>query len=260
MTSRVVSTIIGLEQKTLSISNEGNVLIFGSNLTEESEEIYPPRIIPSLMNIKAICCGTNHTLCLNVSGEVFTFGGNSFGELGVGKSKLSLRYTSEPQKVDLPPIKQVSCGVNSSFCLSEDGILYSFGYNKYGQLGHGTEDEKISPKKIESLEDIEFIESGGEYTFCKTICGDCYGWGFNLFGQLGLGTANHKNRPTNCSGFWPDEVVDIKCGTYHTLVLVSSGDVYSCGNDFSGQLGLYPEQKTLTLRKVKNLPTFSSCS
>ena len=122
-------------------------------------------------------------------------------------------------------------------CLSENGEVYSFGYNGNGQLGLGNNQYFCSPQLIESLKDVEFIACGGFHTFCKTINNDIYSWGFNNYGQLGLVCTENKNTPILCSSLSNEDVIDIKCGDEHTLVLTSNGDVLSCGSNTDGQSG-----------------------
>ena len=104
---------------------------------------------------------------------------NEYGQLGIGDKDLS--HTSIPQKVNLPPCKQISCGNNFTMCLSENGEVYSFGNNDYGQLGLGNNAENYnSPQLISSLKDVEFIECGGNHTFCKTLNNEIFCWGNNI--------------------------------------------------------------------------------
>jgi len=121
--------------------------------------------------------------------------------------------------------------------LSKSGKVYSFGENEDGQLGLGyNEDCYYTPQVIKSLKDVEFIECGGNHTFFKTLNNEIYCCGRNT-GQLGLGNYDNQYTPILCSSLSNEDVIDIKCSDSHTLVLTSNGDVLSCGNNFSGQLG-----------------------
>merc|ERR1712100_785100 len=121
--------------------------------------------------------------------------------------------------------------------LTEDGLLYSVGYNYYGELGLGNNILSYnSPQLVESLKDVEFIECGSSFTFCKTLNGT-YCWGFNLTGQLGLENRDNQNTPILCSSLLNE-------------------DVLSCGKNEYGQLGRETDDEYCSyFKKIEVLPT-----
>ena len=261
MASRVLSTIICSDDYnfgfTLSISNDKRVFVIGSH-NEGAHGfkgfVFPPRSIPSLINIVAIAGKESHTLCLDMDGNVFSFGNNYYGQLGIGKTATLVKWTNEPQRIDLPPIRQISAGCNFSICLSESDDLYSFGRNVFGQLGIGNSTAcYISPQKIESIQDVDFVECGGSYALCKTLTNEIYAWGLNEDGQLGLGHCISQNAPIKTS--WPDNIVDIKCSSFHTVALTLEGEVFSCGDNTLRELGRDAGEKSGDLLQITNIPT-----
>ena len=160
--SRVLSNIICVDHVfggcTMCISIDGYVYRFGKLNSHENTNI--PIKISHVANVKQIACGLKHVICLDFDGNVYayTFGENTEGQLGISGNAL---YS--PQKIELPLCKQVSCGEFFTLCVSEDGNIFSFGNNCFGELGLGDIDEHRFPQKIESLENIDFVECGGYY-------------------------------------------------------------------------------------------------
>ena len=241
--SRVLSTIVCADVYpngfTLCISTGEDVYSFGEDnsgaLGHSTDHHVPiPRMILGLHNIKAIACGFMHTICLDYSENVFGFGSNLFGQLGI-ESEPCIR---EPVPISLPAIKQISCGSHFTICVSEDRELYSFGANTSGQIGIGEERDINfnSPQKIESLENVDFVECGSGHVICRLLTGDVFSWGYNGKGQLGIGNMDMQFSPCKCVD-WPDNIVDIKCGSSFALVLTSNLEVYSVGSNQYGQLG-----------------------
>ena len=179
MALRRVSNIVCSSDFTVCINNDQNVVSFGRSTNSahghKEQDVFPPKIISSLNHIISISVGEDHCACLDNDGNVFTLGDNHYGQLGIGDKDLS--HTSIPQKVDLPPCTQISCGDNHTICLNESGEVYSFGRNDNGQLGLGNNESYYSPQLISSLKDVEFIECGGYHTFCKTLNNEIYCWG-----------------------------------------------------------------------------------
>ena len=241
--SRTTRTICCGNTFTICISTDKKVYSFGMNGKgahgHENEVVFPPKMIPSLKNIESVDCGANHTVCLDCDGNVFTFGRNNFGQLGIGDESVSITHI--PQKVTLPPIKQIACGGDFTFCLTREGRLYVFGYDCFGAVGLGSLDtsrktKQFSPKiinKPKTMVNIEFIESAGSQVMCKTFDNKVFCWGYNYYGQLGISRNKTTVNTPVLLKKWKGlkNIVDIKCGGGHTLVLLSNGDVYSCGDE-----------------------------
>ena len=256
MASRIQPTLVcGSSGLTACISNDRNLLCFGLSPIYDGSFI-PLKENPILKNVKSVYIGGCTFVCLDTTGNIFTFGTNEDGQLGVGLDYPKLKFTTEPQQVNLPPCSQISCGYNFIVCLC-NGSLYSFGYNGYGQLGVGNT-SKYSfniPQKLEFPKEVEFIECGGYHTFCKTKNNEIYCWGGNESGQLGLGNTDNQHSPILCS-FLPNEnIIDIKIGYQHSLILTDNGDVFSCGSHTLGQLGRECDGDPFTLfYRIPELP------
>eukprot|EP00299_Pterocystis_sp_00344_P015996 c8002_g1_i4.p1 GENE.c8002_g1_i4~~c8002_g1_i4.p1 ORF type:complete len:245 (+),score=48.93 c8002_g1_i4:636-1370(+) len=96
-------------------------------------------VIPSLAreNMVMAAAGAHHTLLLTENGEVFSFGCNLNGELGLG-STTTESYVTIPNLVSSllgVRIVKIACGAHHSVAVSDKGQLYAWGCNAHGQLG-----------------------------------------------------------------------------------------------------------------------------
>lgn len=85
-----------------------------------------------------VACGGKHTLALSANSEVFAWGNNEFGQLGLAADEFESFHT--PREVFYFKEKIVSwlaAGSNHSLALNIEGYCYTWGRNDKGQLGHG---------------------------------------------------------------------------------------------------------------------------
>ncbi|XP_037686168.1 E3 ISG15--protein ligase HERC5 isoform X2 [Choloepus didactylus] len=191
-------------------------------------------------NIIQITCGDYHSLALSKGGELFAWGQNVHGQLGVGRTFVS---TSTPQIVEHlsgVPLVQISAGEAHSMALSMSGNIYSWGKNDLGQLGLGHTNDKDSPSLIEELDNqkVEFLTCGGSHTALLTEDGLVFTFGGGKYGQLGHNSTQNELRPRLVTELVGNRVTQIACGRWHTLAFASDlGKVFAFGSGKEGQLG-----------------------
>ena len=84
-------------------------------------------------------------------------------------------------------IVQVCCGTHHSLVLTEEGVVYGWGDNRYGQTGCGQEGEEViaKPTKWQIESKIIKIHCSEYQSFAITSDGNVYSCGYNNFCQLG---------------------------------------------------------------------------
>uniref|UniRef100_A0A8B9QBX2 HECT-type E3 ubiquitin transferase n=1 Tax=Apteryx owenii TaxID=8824 RepID=A0A8B9QBX2_APTOW len=207
-------------------------------------------------NIVAVSCGEAHTLALNDKGQVYAWGLATDGQLGLPGTEECIRVPRNIKSLSEIQIVQVACGYYHSLALSKGSEVFSWGQNKYGQLGLGYEYKKqTSPHVIKSLLGIPFaqIAAGGAHSFVLTLSGAIFGWGRNKFGQLGLNDDNDRYVPTLLKSLRTQKVVHICCGEDHTAALTKEGGVFTFGAGGYGQLGHNSTSHEINPRKVFEL-------
>lgn len=109
-----------------------------------------------------------------------------------------------------------------------DDKVFGFGQNRFGCLGLGTYDCTPKPVLNRTLSDKALIDivTGCEHCIGLTANGQCYAWGLNGFGRLGIGTYDKQPTPQLIQELADKCVVQIACGSNHTIVLTIDGQVF----------------------------------
>ncbi len=133
----------------------------GNGNNENNLNSQKPTIIPNLTNIAQVSSGFRHSLALSNNGEVFAWGHNGLGELGLGELELILT----PTKLNnIPKMKQVIASHDYSLAVDIDGNLWGWGENKYGQLSSDKSITKLSkPTQLTNDTNILRADSKGSF-------------------------------------------------------------------------------------------------
>ncbi|XP_065264696.1 probable E3 ubiquitin-protein ligase HERC4 isoform X1 [Emys orbicularis] len=246
---------------TVFVLDDGTVYTCGCNdlgqLGHEKSRKRPEHVgALDAQNIVSASCGEAHTLALNDKGQVYAWGLATDGQLGLPGTEECIRIPRNIKSLSDIQIMQVACGYCHSLALSKGSEVYSWGQNKYGQLGIGYEFKKqTSPQLIKSLLGIPFaqIAAGGAHSFVLTLSGAIFGWGRNKFGQLGLNDENDRYVPNLLKSLRSQKIIHICCGEDHTAALTKEGGVFTFGAGGYGQLGHNSTSHEINPRKVFEL-------
>ena len=195
--------------------------------------------VPDSLKVKAVICGCNHTEIITEDDNLYSFGSNRSGQLGLGdtdnKNVPTLVKVSNGSKV-----KTVGCGSGHTIIITKDGTLYSFGDNGYGQLGLGDNTPMNIPILVAALNDlkVKVVSCGNNHTVIITEDGNLYSFGKNEFGQLGLGNIGDKNEPKLVTIPGGLKVKAASCGYHHTVIITEDNNFYTFGRNRNIQLGL----------------------
>lgn len=186
--------------------------------------------------IKA-AAGRAHTVMLTNSNDVWTVGNNAYGQCGrpvipdedYSRQAVYHRITA----LDGIPLKQVECGQDTSFFLSEEGAVYSCGWGADGQTGRGHyNNEPDVGAVIGDIvgEKIMKVSCRGDCALAVNDKGDVFGWGNSEYHQLNSVTDEmqiHTSRKLSFPGL--KKIVDIASAGTMCLLLDEDGQVYSWG-------------------------------
>ena len=138
----------------------------------------------------------------------------------------------------------VGCGDNHTILVLDDGKIYSFGLNDFGQLGHSRPRTRagmllnyvssntapfvnillIISEQVDGLEahNITQVACGAQHTLAQNEWGEVFAWGSNSNGQLGLNLDESMIlAPKMVKSLATKQVVQIACGRSHSMALTN---------------------------------------
>lgn len=180
-----------------------------------------------------IAAGYSHSLAVKANGQVWAWGDNNVGQLGIGTSPTG--SLSPVQAGSFTNAISVAAGNYHSMALTSDKKLYTWGYNDSGVLGNATSTDSYVPVHISALTNVVSIGAGDFHSMAVLANGNLYTWGDNAAGQLGDGLTANRNAPYHVSAI--SNVVAADGGSHHTIALKANGEVWSWGYNGYGVLG-----------------------
>ena len=211
--------------------------------------------------------GAFHSLCVNDCGQVYVWGRNHCGQLGMkalempdyskgGKvtklvrlnQKLPVQLTMKPEYV----AKMVSARNDHSLILLENGCMLSFGSNDKGQLGRDQKtpemedvnDFLIDPNHFKnsdgSPEKVAYISAGYDHCAAITESNLLYTWGGGKYGQHGQGHTRDVRIPSlvdRASNGKQIKLSRVSCGDSFSVALSTDGTLLAFGSSDYGKLG-----------------------
>jgi alpha-tubulin suppressor-like RCC1 family protein len=187
-------------------------------------------------NATTFSTGSYHSLIIKNDGSLWTYGTNTYGQLGDGTT------TSNPSPTApiMNDVIAVSARAEQSFAIKNDGTLWAWGSNSAGQLGDGTTEKRLSPVKI--MDGVAAVKAGITCTLAIKTDDTLWAWGSNSRGQLGDGTANNRLKPVKIM----DNVITADTSGYHSvsaggavhvLAMKNDGSLWGWGRNDDGLLG-----------------------
>jgi RHS repeat-associated protein len=225
----------------LALLNDGRLMASGDNAhgqlgrgptTDGSKK---PVFVTNLADVVAVSAGGWHSLALTGDGNVWSWGSNDKGQLGIGDRSISQKLV--PVTVtNLSNVVFISAGRDFTLAATSDGKVYAWGANNLGQLGDNTVINKYAPTNVLYLSNIIAVAAGGGHSLALRFDGSVWTWGDNSQGQLAItNTSVNFKRPTLVNGI--SNIVAISAGAVHSLALQSDGTVWAWGHNRYGQIG-----------------------
>jgi alpha-tubulin suppressor-like RCC1 family protein len=223
---------IGLtHQKRIVTCGRNNNGQIGNNSTSD---ISTPQIVGNF-NTKDVFAFRNISAAIDEDDKLYMWGINTSGQLGVGTTN----NRSTPTAVlGNKSWSKVESNGDSTYAIESDTkLLYSWGLNDYGQLGHGTTTNRSSPVAVLGNKKVKDVKVGGWSAYFLTEDNELYSIGRNNNGQLGIGSTQNQSSPVLVA----TNVREINHHTYAQSAfyfLDFNDDIYSFGEPYFGALGI----------------------
>jgi alpha-tubulin suppressor-like RCC1 family protein len=272
---------------TCAVTTQGEIYCWGLNSSGQLgnystlDQSTPVRVLKGeqggvgtyLKDVSQVSTGANHTCAVTTQGELYCWGDNDYGRLGINPSTWSATTPARVLKGEqggagtyLEDVSQVSAGEYHTCAVTTQGELYCWGLNFTGQLGiNSTLDQTIPVRTLKGeqggvgtyLEDVSQVSTGKYYTCAVTTGGELYCWGLNSSGQLGNNSTYQRPTPVRVLkgaqtgiGSYLENISQVTTGDIHTCGVITGGELYCWGNNTIGELGDGTTTNYLTPAKI----------
>jgi alpha-tubulin suppressor-like RCC1 family protein len=195
-------------------------------------------------NVAALATSTNATLALLGDGTVIGVGNNSSGQLGDGTTTDRLSPVIVGGWTSGSGIIAVALGTFHGLALRDDGAVFGWGQNTYGQVGDGTNTDRLAPVAVAGLSTGSGVEGVAAGTWHSAVVkggGSVWTWGRNHQGQLGIGSLVDSASPTASLQFGAGAThfaTGLAARGDSTMARTSDPRLVAWGANSNGQLGV----------------------
>jgi alpha-tubulin suppressor-like RCC1 family protein len=192
---------------TCATRDDGTLWCWGDNgwgqlgIGNTTEQDLPQQVTtPDQTGWASVSVADYHTCATRTDGTLWCWGFNDAGQLGIGsKTEQNL-----PQQVTTPAQTgwtSVAAG-GSTTCATRTHALWCWGFNRYGQLGIGSNTNQARPRRVTVPGSTGWsLAAVGSLHACATHTGPTlWCWGYNANGQLGIGSVTNQDLPQQVTG------------------------------------------------------------
>ena len=234
---------------SLAIGDDGNTYAWGQNshgeLGDDSAiNALEPVIVqlPDGVRFIKVEAGQNYSLAIGDDGRTYAWGANYVGQLGTDAVEYASAVPVVVQQPEGVAFTDITAGLQHSYARGDDGYIYSWGDNDYGQLGNGmARSNNFTPERVHHSEGVTYeqITAGNNHGVSVGRDGSIYTWGSSSGGALGRATDDFPASSIPVIVRQPDDVTFtlVSAGESHSLALGDDDNVYAWGANQYGEVG-----------------------
>jgi alpha-tubulin suppressor-like RCC1 family protein len=215
-----------------ALKTDGSVWCWGDG----SDGALAPVQVPNLGNsVVQISTNSGYTCAVKADGTLWCWGLNGYGQLGDGTT---LPETNPVQVAALGnSVVQVAAGQQDVCALKNDGTVWCWGFNFYGENGDGTMGQHDTPVQATVAGSSVTKVWTGWFDVCtQRTDGTLWCWGGNKYGELGDGTNVVRTAAVQVAGLGAS-VVELAMGQYTSCATEIDGTVWCWGTGTNAGVG-----------------------
>ncbi|CAH0473955.1 unnamed protein product [Peronospora belbahrii] len=230
-----MSTVECGEFHTVALTKDGEIWAWGNGEygrlgNGESDTCEVPEPIEFFLkeNVVSIAVGRDFSFALTDKGELYSWGGNSHNQLGIGGGLAMDVYNIESIPVLVEAfnglsVKQVAAGYDHAAAVTEDGRLYMWGAKIW-----------IEPHEMTAMNEHKVVQvaCGRQYTAALTDDGKIFTFGKGSSTCLGHGDRKNQLQPVQIQALADVNITSVSCGDYH-MGAIATPHAEAADKDFS---------------------------
>ena len=231
-------------QKLIEILQDSNMELTGTESMDTLLDLIDMSNLDLSRIVQVACRGmvlndSGFAIILYDNGCIYSCGNNVHGELGLGDTNKRSTFTQVTTNIN-NDVKQIVCGEQHAYIVKKDGSLWATGNNYSNRLGVNTNGgiiKTFTQVTTNINNDVKQVACGDYHTFILKNDGSLWSCGSNgSYSLLGLGDTSTEYYSTFTKV--TDDVNDVVCGQFYTIIIKKDGTVWACGDNSKGQLGL----------------------
>ncbi|HMI08147.1 MAG TPA: hypothetical protein VK528_11410 [Flavobacterium sp.] len=235
-----------------------SIVCFLASCSNDDQETLPidssPETAGQFRDYKAIAAGDFHAVSIRSDGTLWTWGRNQFGQIGtiaeIGDAK---EYPGKQFGTDTN-WAAVSATQFYSFAIKNDGTLWAWGTNSYGQLGIGGFGSAPNPVQVGVDHDWKHVEAGEFSSVALKTDGTLWGWGDGRY--CGFNVNSYFPIPVKIGT--DSDWKSFAYGMDHAIAIKNNGTLWGWGSNLYSEVG--DQGDSLGIRQIGTDSDWKECS
>ena len=249
--------VTGGEDHSLALGSDGNLYAWGLNssgqlgIDNTTNQVIPVKVFDVGASAQKLAPEffSSSSYAIDANGTLYVWGNNQYGQLGLGTAMNDSTPVNVPFPSGVTSWAEAAGGGYHTLAIGNDGNLYSWGYNIYGELGLGNTTNQSTPQKVAFPTGVtgwRVVAAGAFHSLAIGNDGNVYECGYGIsIGGSNQTTFQKVGLPSGVLSW-----TSIAAGSFNCFAIGSDGNLYGWGYNGYGQLGIGNTTNQSTPQKV----------